>query len=53
MSDAPDVACTNAECSEFNVAKSNPGGFPATMILCGGCGGPVEEVGDVPPADAT
>lgn len=46
-----DVSCPNDECSEHGVPKSNPGGYPAEMIHCGACGGPVEEV--EPPPDAS
>jgi hypothetical protein len=40
------VICTNEECSEYQVSKVSLGGatFDVDEIVCGKCGGPVEEV---------
>lgn len=42
----PGVACVNEECSENGVVKANPLSFPTAEIICGACGGPVEDTAD-------
>lgn len=41
------VTCTNPDCPEFNVVKTNTspdlGVETVEEIICGGCGGPVAE----------
>lgn len=37
------VACTNPECDANGTPIDNPFGFPADVIVCGVCGGPVTE----------
>lgn len=44
-----DIACTNSECPEHESPRTNPAELPLDMIVCGRCGGPVQEV---PPAAA-
>lgn len=39
-----DVACPNPDCDEYQIPKTNPGGFPPSMIRCGQCGGPITEL---------
>lgn len=39
------VVCRNEECSELDVLKTNPHiEVDVAEIVCGKCGGPVEEV---------
>lgn len=42
------VVCRNEECSEFEVLKTNALGLEVQVdeIVCGKCGGPVEEVAE-------
>jgi hypothetical protein len=41
------VVCRNAQCVENGLAKANEDAngdpYPVEQIVCGGCGGPVEE----------
>jgi hypothetical protein len=31
------VYCSNAECTEYLIAKANDGELPVETIMCGGC----------------
>jgi len=45
----PNVACTNASCTEYGISKGNYLNTPAPPveeIICGKCGGPVEETSE-------
>jgi len=47
----PNIACTNASCTEYGVSKGNYLNTPAPpveKIICGKCGGPVEETSEPP-----
>ena len=45
-------ACTNEECTEYNLPKWGIAGTPASDVMCGGCGQmSLSETDETPPGD--
>lgn len=42
------VACTTDTCERHGEPIANPFDYPADAIVCGACGGPVQDVPDQP-----